>query len=179
MAHHFCDLSRTPSIREIVPRTREKLRPLALALGVSIGVACGGQRAQVAPGTPVASGIPVTSETPGKLVPEIIPEPQPLPAPCVDSVDSVSAADSAGIYPPVPIDFFLPPLPAPADVRGFRLIAEFEVTPCRTTLIGMSRSVNARYNERLQAALRQMRFRPGTTASGKPVRAKVQLGYEF
>lgn len=179
MAHRVGDQSRSPSIREIVPRTREKLRPLAIALGVSIGVACGGQRAQVAPRMPVASGIPVTSGTPGKLVPEIIPEPQPPPAPCVDTVDFVSAADSAGIYPPVAIEFFLPPLPAPADVRGFHLIAEFEVTPCRATLIGMSRSVNARYNERLQSALLKLRFRPGTTASGKPVRAKARIGYQF
>jgi hypothetical protein len=33
----------------------------------------------------------------------------------------------AGTYPPTPTQFFLPPLPAPASLKGYHLIAWFDV----------------------------------------------------
>jgi hypothetical protein len=162
-----------------VPPARRALRPLVAALAVSVAAAaCAKQRPQAAPATP-AAGVPVTSGTPGKLVPEIVPERPSQPTPCVDTVAAVDAADSGTVYPPTPTELFVPPLPIPDNVRGFRLIAEFEVTHCQATLIAMSRSANARYNERLQSALLRLHFRPATTWDGKPVRAKARIEYFF
>ena len=113
-------------------RTLGTLQPATIALVTAICLACVGQHTQTPTGTPASSA------NRGALVPEIKPEAQPAPGPCVDSAFSPSASDSASIYPPTAIELFIPPLPIPADVRGFHLIAEFDVTQCHATLIGMS-----------------------------------------
>lgn len=83
-------------------------------------------------------------------------------------------------YPPTPVEMFLPPLPAPADVRGFRLLAEFDVDSSGRVLnFTFSETRNGRYNRQLREVLRSIRFRPGTRPDGTPVRMKAQLEYFF
>jgi hypothetical protein len=83
-------------------------------------------------------------------------------------------------YPPTPIEFFLPPLPAPSSVRGLHFIAEFDVDSTgRVLAFDFTRTRDGDYNKRLAEVLREMRFRPGTRPDGSPLRMKAQVGYEF
>lgn len=83
-------------------------------------------------------------------------------------------------YPPTPIGFFLPPLPAPSNVRGLKFLAEFDVDSTGRVLdVQFTQTPNGDYNRRIFAVLRTMRFRPGTRPDGTPLRMKTQLGYEF
>ena len=82
--------------------------------------------------------------------------------------------------PPQPIEFFLPPLPPPSSVRGFRFIAEFDVDSTgRVVDFKFSETRDGDYNRRIASVLRSMRFRPGTRPDGTPLRMKAQVGYEF
>jgi hypothetical protein len=83
-------------------------------------------------------------------------------------------------YPPVPIEFFLPPLPAPSNVRGFHFIAEFDVDSTgRVIAFDFTPTRDGDYNKRISQVLRSMKFRPGTRPDGSPLRMKAQVGYEF
>jgi periplasmic protein TonB len=83
-------------------------------------------------------------------------------------------------FPPVPIEFFLPPLPAPSSVRGLHFIAEFDVDSTgRVIAFDFTRTRDGDYNKRIESVLRQMRFRPGVRPDGSPLRMKAQVGYEF
>jgi hypothetical protein len=78
------------------------------------------------------------------------------------------------------IELFIPPLPIPNDVKGLRLLAEFDVGATGAAkLTGMSRTPNTRYNRRLQDALIKLRFRPGTTGDGRPTRSVARITYDF
>jgi protein TonB len=83
-------------------------------------------------------------------------------------------------YPPVPIEFFLPPLPAPSNVRGFHFVAEFDVDSTgRVITFDFTPTRDGDYNKRIAQVLRSMKFRPGTRPDGSPLRMKAQVGYEF
>lgn len=83
-------------------------------------------------------------------------------------------------YPPQPIEFFLPPIPAPASVKGTRFAAEFDVDSTGRVLdVKFTETRDGDYNRRLTGVLRSMRFRPGTRPDGTPLRMKAQLAYEF
>ena len=83
-------------------------------------------------------------------------------------------------YPPTPIEFFLPPLPAPSSVRGQHFIAEFDVDSTgRVIAFDFTPTRDGDYNKRIAQVLRQMKFRPGTRPDGSPLRMKAQVGYEF
>jgi periplasmic protein TonB len=83
-------------------------------------------------------------------------------------------------YPPTPTEMFLPPLPAPSRVKGFTLIATFEVDERgRVIRMDFTRTPDRGYNNRLEEVLKNTRFRPGTTPDGTPIRATVQLTYVF
>jgi hypothetical protein len=83
-------------------------------------------------------------------------------------------------YPPQPVEFFLPPLPAPSSVHGFHFVAEFDVDSTGRVLdVKMSESRDGDYNRRLASILRSMRFKPGTRPDGTPLRMKAQLGWDF
>jgi len=83
-------------------------------------------------------------------------------------------------YPPQPIEFFLPPLPAPSRVRGFHLVAEFDVDSTgRVRGFDFTPTKDGDYNKRLAEVLRGMRFRAGTRPDGTPIRMKAQIGYDF
>jgi hypothetical protein len=83
-------------------------------------------------------------------------------------------------YLPVPTQLFLPPLPPPANVRGFKFTAEFDVDSTGRVLdVAFSKTPNGDYNRSLASVMRAVRFRPGTRPDGTPVRMKVQLTYDF
>ena len=83
-------------------------------------------------------------------------------------------------YSPQPIELFLPPLPAPKSVRGFHLIAEFDVDSTGRVLdVRFTKTRDGDYNKRIEEVLRAIRFRPGTRPDGTPVRMMAQLGYDF
>ncbi|MBA3338491.1 MAG: hypothetical protein H0T54_01845, partial [Geodermatophilaceae bacterium] len=83
-------------------------------------------------------------------------------------------------FPPQPIEFFLPPLPQPASVKGFNFVAEFDVDSTgRVLAVSFSQTRDRDYNRLLENVLRSIRFRPGTRPDGTPLRMKAQLGYEF
>ena len=81
---------------------------------------------------------------------------------------------------PSPIEFFLPPLPAPSSVRGLHFIAEFDVDSTGRVLdFEFTPTRDGGYNRRIARCFASMRFRPGTRPDGSPLRMKAQVGYEF
>jgi len=81
-------------------------------------------------------------------------------------------------YPPMPVEMFLPPLPVPDRVRGFRMIAEFDVDESgRVVSFTFTETRDGGYNKRLREVLRSIKFRPGSRPDGTPVRMKTQLEY--
>lgn len=79
-------------------------------------------------------------------------------------------------YPPTPIEMFIPPLPVPQSVKGFHLIAEFDVDERgRVLSMTFTETRDRGYNRRLGDVLKGFRFRPGTRPDGTPVRMKAQV----
>lgn len=79
-------------------------------------------------------------------------------------------------YPPTPTELFIPPLPVPESVRGFHVVAEFDVDE-RGRVLGLTFTPtrDRGYNRRLGEVLRGFRFRPGTRPDGTPIRMKAQV----
>lgn len=87
---------------------------------------------------------------------------------------------NAKIYPPTPKQFFLPPLPAPASVRGFHLTAWFDVDSIgKATLLRFTPTPDRGYNDRLRQILLELRFRPAVRPDGTPVRDTVDVQFIF
>lgn len=83
-------------------------------------------------------------------------------------------------YPPQPIEVFLPPLPAPAKVHGFHLVAEFDVDETgRVRGFDFTPTRDGDYNKRLQDVFKSTRFRPGTRPDGTPIRMKTEISWDF
>ncbi len=83
-------------------------------------------------------------------------------------------------FPPTPTQFFLPPLPAPSSLRGYHLTAYFDVDEKgNSKLLGFNPSRDGGYNRRLRDVLLALRFRPGVTAEGIPVRDTVDIQFIF
>jgi hypothetical protein len=79
-------------------------------------------------------------------------------------------------YPPTPIEMFIPPLPVPSSVKGFHLIAEFDVDERgRVLAMTFTQTRDRSYNRRLEDVLKGFRFRPGTRPDGTPIRMKAQV----
>ena len=86
----------------------------------------------------------------------------------------------AGSYPPSPTQFFLPPLPAPSSLKGYHLIAWFDVDEKgNAKLLGFNPSRDGGYNRKLRDVLLSLRFRPGVRADGTPVRDTVDIQFIF
>ena len=82
------------------------------------------------------------------------------------------------IYPPTPVDLFLPPLPTPQRVNGFVLVALFEVDEQGKVLsFSFTQTRDGGYNRRLRDVLANTRFRPATRWDGTPVRAQGKIEY--
>jgi protein TonB len=83
-------------------------------------------------------------------------------------------------YPPTPTELFIPPLPMPDKVRGFHLVAEYDVDSTGKVLdFHFTPTRDGGYNKRLDEVLRSFKFRPGTTPQGVPIRMKAQIIYDF
>ena len=83
-------------------------------------------------------------------------------------------------HPPTAIEMFIPPLPVPASVRGFHLIAEFDVDESgRVRGLEFTPTRDRGYNRRLREVFEGFRFRPGTRPDGTPVRMKYQLAIDL
>jgi periplasmic protein TonB len=83
-------------------------------------------------------------------------------------------------YPPSPTELFIPPLPMPDKVRGFRLVAEYDIDATGKILdFTFSPTRDGDYNKRLREVLGSFRFRPGTRPDGTPIRMKAQIIYDF
>ena len=85
----------------------------------------------------------------------------------------------AAIYPPSPTVVHILPMPIPAKVRPYELVAYFDVdTLGNATLIGFNPSKDSGYNKKVREMLSELRFRPAVrVADGRPVRdtAKVMF----
>jgi protein TonB len=75
------------------------------------------------------------------------------------------------IYPPTVTHLALLPMPVPANVRPYRLVAVFEVDEKGNgRLLSFNETRNADYNRKIRAMLAEIRFRPAVRADGTPVR---------
>ena len=83
-------------------------------------------------------------------------------------------------YPPAPTEMFLPPYPIPNDVKGFHLVAEFDVDETgRVLSMQFTETKNRAYNRRLEEVFRAFKFRPGTRPDGTPLRMKAQIALDL
>lgn len=75
------------------------------------------------------------------------------------------------IFPPTVTNLAILPLPVPARVRPYRLVAHFDVDERgNARLIGFNPSRDRGYNNKIREMLAEVRFRPATRADGTPVR---------
>jgi len=83
-------------------------------------------------------------------------------------------------YPPTPTELFMPPFPMPDRVRGFHLVAEYDIDESgRILSVDFTHTKDRDYNKRLEEVLKSFRFRPGTRPDGTPIRMKAQIIYDF
>jgi protein TonB len=83
-------------------------------------------------------------------------------------------------FPPSPIDVFIPPLPMPNKVRGFHLVAQFDVDSAGKVLgFVFTPTPDGGYNRKLDAVFKGFKFRPGTRPDGTPIRMKAQITFDF
>lgn len=76
------------------------------------------------------------------------------------------------IYPPTVVALPILPLPIPAKVRPYKMVAQFEVDSTGSArLIGFNPSRDNGYNRRIREMLLEIRFRPAVTIDGRPVKA--------
>jgi protein TonB len=79
-------------------------------------------------------------------------------------------------YPPLPIEMFLPPMPIPPKLRGFRVTAQFDVDETgRVVSFKFTETSDGGYNRKLRDVVRSIRFRPGSRPDGTPVRMTAQI----
>lgn len=75
------------------------------------------------------------------------------------------------IFPPTVTNLAILPIPVPARVRPYRLVAHFDVDERgNARLIGFNPSRDRGYNNKIREMLAEVRFRPATRADGTPVR---------
>ena len=83
-------------------------------------------------------------------------------------------------YPPQPKELFLPPIPFPDKLRGFHLVAQFDVDENgRVHAFDFTPTRDGDYNKKLREILGRMTFRAGTRPDGTPIAMKAQIVYEF
>ena len=82
------------------------------------------------------------------------------------------------IYPPQPIEVFIPPTPIPSKIKPYTLVAQFDVDSTGKVLnVDFNETRDGGYNKKLRAQLARIRFRPAVKRDGRPVRATVPLTY--
>ena len=83
------------------------------------------------------------------------------------------------IYPPTPTNLVILPIPVPAKVRPYKLIAYFDVDERgNTTLLSFNPSRDSGYNKKIREMLLEFRFRPAVRADGTPVRDTTWISAE-
>jgi protein TonB len=83
-------------------------------------------------------------------------------------------------HPPTPTQAFLPPLPAPPRIKPYHLVAWFDVDERgNAKLLSFNPSRDGGYNRRLRQVLESLKFRPGVTAAGVPVRDTIDIQFVF
>lgn len=83
-------------------------------------------------------------------------------------------------YPPQVINLNLPPMPPPKSVRGWTMIANFDVDSTGRVLdFKVNESPDGSYNRQIVSTLRTYKFRPGTRPDGTPIRMIAQLSVNF
>ena len=83
---------------------------------------------------------------------------------------------NAEIFPPTVIALTILPIPVPAKVRPYTLVAYFDVdTLGNATLLTFNPSKDGGYNKRIREMLSEIRFRPATRPDGRPVRDTAQI----
>jgi protein TonB len=83
------------------------------------------------------------------------------------------------VYPPTPTTLVILPIPVPAKVRPYKLVAFFDVDERgNTTLISFNPSKDAGYNRKIREMLLEFRFRPAVRADGTPVRDTTWISAE-
>jgi protein TonB len=74
------------------------------------------------------------------------------------------------VYPASVTTLVMPPMPVPAKVKPYEMVANFIVDSLgRATLLNWTRSKDDSYNRRVEATLKNYRFRPAVTLDGVPV----------
>jgi hypothetical protein len=105
-----------------------------------------------------------------------------LEAVCSPSNEHMAAGTSNSVanYPPSPTELFIPPLPMPDRVRGFHLVADYDIDETGKVMdFKFTPTPDGGYNKRLEEVLKSLKFRPGTAPDGTPVRMKGQIVYDF
>jgi hypothetical protein len=70
----------------------------------------------------------------------------------------------------------MPPIPAPAKVKPYEMVAQFEVdTLGRARLLDWTKSKDDGYNRRVELTLRGYKFRPAVTLDGVAVMDTVEI----
>ena len=83
-------------------------------------------------------------------------------------------------YPPQPKELFLPPMPVPDKVRGFHLVAQFDVDSLgRVHSFDFTPTRDGDFNKKLRDVLGRMTFRAGSRPDGTPIPMKAQIVYDF
>jgi len=74
------------------------------------------------------------------------------------------------VYPAMVTTLVMPPMPVPARVKPYEMVANFEVDSLgKATLLGWTKSKDDSYNRRVEATLKGYRFRPAVTLDGVTV----------
>ncbi len=96
------------------------------------------------------------------------------------SVGAGTGGGAGTIYPPTPTELFIPPMPPPSKIKGFELIAQFDVDSTGHVIsYEFNRTKDSGYNQKLESILKSVRFRPGVNGLGVAIRAKTQIVYTF
>jgi periplasmic protein TonB len=83
-------------------------------------------------------------------------------------------------YSPKVLSLNLPPMPPPRSVRGWTMIANFDVDSTGQVLdFKVNTSPDRSFDRQLAAVLKTYRFRPGTRPDGSPLRMIAQLSIDF
>ncbi len=83
-------------------------------------------------------------------------------------------------YPPQVLNLTLPPMPPPKSVRGWTMLANFDVDSTGRVLdLKVNESPDRSFDRQLATVLRTYRFRPGTRPDGTPLRMTAQLSINF
>jgi hypothetical protein len=83
-------------------------------------------------------------------------------------------------HPPSPTELFIPPLPIPDLVRGFHFVADYDIDESgKVVRFSFTPTPDDGYTKRLEDVLKSLKFRPGTSPDGTPVRMKGSVVYDF